>query len=73
MTDKFIEKVYITLQIKISLDIFNQDLERFLMETNARKLYRIYILTNKNQKYYNYYDYYLYLLLCTDILLERIM
>ena len=70
MTDKFIEQVYITLQIKISLDIFNQDLERFLMETNARKLYRIYILTNKNQKYDNYYGFYLYLILCSEI--ERI-
>ena len=70
MTDKFIEKVYITLQIKISLDIFNQDLERFLMETNAKKLYRIYILANKNHKYKGYYEYYLYLILCSEI--ERV-
>lgn len=70
ITNKFVDQVYIALQIRIGIDIFNENLERLLMETNARKLYRIYILTNKNQKYDDYYGYYLYLILCSEI--ERI-
>ena len=70
VTNKFVDKVYVALQVRIGLDIFNENLERLLMETNARKLYRIYILTNKNQKYDDYYGYYLYLTLCYEI--ERI-
>ena len=70
MTNKFIEQVYMRLDNRISLDILNEDLERFYLEENAKKLYRIYVLTNKNQKYSAYYNYYLYLLLCTDPFLE---
>lgn len=70
ITNKLLDKVFLPLQMRVSIDILNEDLERFLMEENAKKLYRIYILTNKNQKYNDYYGFYLYLILCSDILLE---
>ena len=70
VTNKFVDKVYVALQVRIGLDIFNEDLERLLMEENAKKLFRVYTLTNKNQKYNDYYGYYLYLILCSEI--ERI-
>lgn len=70
VTNKLLDKVFLPLQIRIGIDIFNEDLERLLMEENAKKLYRIYILTNKNHKYEDYYEYYLYLILCSEI--ERI-
>ena len=70
VTDKLIDQVFIPLQIRIEFDIFYENLKRFIMETNAKKLYRIYILTNKNHKYEDYYEYYLYLILCSEI--ERI-
>lgn len=70
ITNKLLNKVFLPLQMRVSIDIFNEDLERFVMETNAKKLYRIYILTNKNYKYEDYYEYYLYLILCSEI--ERI-
>lgn len=66
VTDKLIDEVFIPLQIRIEFDIFYENLKRFVMETNAKKLYRIYILTNKNQRYEDYYDYYLYLILCSE-------
>lgn len=65
VTDKLIDQVFIPLQIRIEFDIFYENLKRFIMETNAKKLYRIYILTNKNHKYEDYYEYYLYLILCS--------
>lgn len=71
LTDKLIDQVFIPLQIRIEFDIFYENLKRFIMETNAKKLYRIYILTNKNHKYEDYYEYYLYLILCSD--LERMI
>lgn len=67
VTDKLIDQVFIPLQIRIELDIFYENLKRFIIEENAKKLYRIYILTNKNHKYEDYYDYYLYLILCSEI------
>lgn len=67
VTDKLIDQVFIPLQIRIEFDVFNENLKRFIMEENAKKLYRIYILTNKNQRYEDYYDYYLYLILCSDL------
>lgn len=67
LTDKLIDEVFIPLQIRIEFDIFHENLKRFIMEENAKKLYRIYILTNKNQRYEDYYDYYLYLILCSDL------
>lgn len=70
VTDKLIDQVFIPLQIRIEFDIFYENLKRFIMETNAKKLYRIYILTNKNHKYEDYYEYYLYLILCSEI--ERV-
>ena len=70
VTSKLLDKVFLPLQMRISIDIFNEDLERLLMEENAKKLYRIYILTNKNHKYEDYYGFYLYLILCSEI--ERI-
>lgn len=70
VTNKLLDKVFLPLQMRISIDIFNEDLEHFLMEENARKLYRVYILTNKCNKYYDYYNYYIYLILCAEI--ERI-
>ena len=70
VTDKLIDQVFIPLQIRIEFDIFHENLKRFIMEENAKKLYRIYILTNKNQRYEDYYDYYLYLILCSET--ERI-
>lgn len=70
ITNKLLSKVFLSLQVRIGLDIFNENLERLLMEENAKRLYRIYILTNKNQKYDDYYGYYLYLILCSEI--ERI-
>lgn len=65
VTDKLIDQVFIPLQIRIEFDIFHENLKRFIMEENAKKLYRIYILTNKNHKYEDYYEYYLYLILCS--------
>lgn len=70
ITNKLLDKVFLPLQVRIGLDIFNEDLEHFLMEENAKKLFRVYTLTNKNQKYDDYYGYYLYLILCSEI--ERI-
>lgn len=70
LTNKLIDQVFIPLQIRIEFDIFYENLKRFVMKTNAKKLYRIYILTNKNHKYEDYYEYYLYLILCSDTLLE---
>lgn len=67
ITNKLLDKVFLPLQVRIGIDIFYENLKRFIMETNAKKLYRIYILTNKNQKYEDYYDYYLYLILCSDL------
>lgn len=67
VTNKLIDQVFIPLQIRIEFDIFYENLKRFVMETNAKKLYRIYILTNKNHKYEDYYEYYLYLILCSEI------
>lgn len=67
LTDKLIDQVFIPLQMRIEFDIFYENLKRFVMETNAKKLYRIYILTNKNHKYEDYYEYYLYLILCSEI------
>lgn len=67
ITNKLLSKVFLSLQVRIGLDIFNEDLERFLMEENAKKLFRVYTLTNKNQKYDDYYGYYLYLILCSEI------
>lgn len=66
VTDKLIDQVFIPLQIRIEFDIFYENLKRFVMETNAKKLYRIYILSNKNYKYEDYYEYYLYLILCSE-------
>lgn len=66
VTDKLIDQVFIPLQIRIEFDIFYENLKRFIMETNAKKLYRIYILANKNYKYEDYYKYYLYLILCSE-------
>ena len=70
VTNKLLSKVFLPLQIIVSIDTLNENLERFLMEENAKKLYRIYILTNKNQKYNDYYEFYIYLILCSDTLLE---
>lgn len=70
VTNKLLDKVFLPLQVRIGLDIFNEDLEHLLMEENAKKLFRVYILTNKNQMYDYYYGYYLYLILCSEI--ERI-
>lgn len=70
ITNKLIDQVFIPLQIRIEFDIFYENLKRFVMKTNAKKLYHIYILANKNHKYEDYYDYYLYLILCSEI--ERI-
>lgn len=70
LTDKLIDQVFIPLQIRIEFDIFYENLKRFVMETNAKKLYRIYILINKCNKYYDYYNYYIYLILCSEI--ERV-
>lgn len=70
LTNKLIDQVFVPLQIRIEFDIFYENLKRFIMETNAKKLYRIYILTNKNHKYEDYYEYYLYLILCSET--ERI-
>ena len=70
VTDKLIDQAFIPLQIRIEFDIFYENLKRFVMETNAKKLYRIYILTNKNHKYEDYYEYYLYLILYSEI--ERV-
>lgn len=66
VTNKLIDQVFIPLQIRIEFDIFYENLKRFVMETNAKKLYRIYILTNKNHKYEDYYEYFLYLILCSE-------
>lgn len=66
VTDKLIDQIFIPLQIRIEFDVFYENLKRFVMETNAKKLYRIYILTNKNHKYKGYYEYYLYLILCSE-------
>lgn len=66
LTNKLIDQVFIPLQIRIEFDIFYENLKRFVMETNAKKLYCIYILTNKNHKYEDYYEYYLYLILCSE-------
>lgn len=66
LTDKLIDQVFIPLQIRIEFDIFYENLKRFVMGTNAKKLYRIYILSNKNHKYEDYYEYYLYLILCSE-------
>lgn len=66
VTNKLLDKVFIPLQIRIEFDIFYENLKRFVMETNAKKLYRIYILTNENHKYEDYYEYYLYLILCSE-------
>lgn len=66
VTSKLLDKVFLLLQIRIEFDIFYENLKRFVMETNAKKLYRIYILTNKNHKYEDYYEYYLYLILCSE-------
>lgn len=66
VTDKLIDQVFIPLQIRIKFDIFYENLKRFIMEKNAKKLYYIYILTNKNHKYEDYYEYYLYLILCSE-------
>lgn len=66
VTDKLINQVFVPLQIRIEFDIFYENLKRFVMETNAKKLYHIYILTNKNYKYEDYYEYYLYLILCSE-------
>ena len=68
--NKLLNKVFLPLKVRIGLDIFNEDLERFIMEKNAKKLHRVHILTNKCDKYYDYYNYYLYLILCAEI--ERI-
>lgn len=65
ITNKLLDKVFLPLQARVRLDIFNEDLERFIMETNAKNLHRIYILTNKCDKYIDYYHYYLYLTLCS--------
>jgi hypothetical protein len=70
VTNKLLDKVFLPLQMRISIDIFNEDLERLLMEENTKKLFRVYTLTNKDQKYNDYYGYYLYLTLCSEI--ERI-
>ena len=70
ITNKLLDKVFLSLQMRIGIDTLNENLERFLMEENAKKLFRIYTLTNKNQKYDDYYGYYLYLILCSDTLLE---
>ena len=67
VTDKLIDQVFISLQMRIEFDVFYENLKRFVMEINAKKLYRIYILTNKNNKYKGYYEYYLYLILCSEI------
>lgn len=61
------DQVFIALQLRIGLDIYCEDLRHFLMEENAKKLFRIYMLTNKNQMYDYYYGYYLYLILCSEI------
>lgn len=66
VTDKLIDQIFIPLQIRIEFDIFYENLKRFVMETNAKKLYRIYILANKKHKYEDYYEYYLYLILCSE-------
>ena len=66
LTDKLIDQIFIPLQIRIEFDIFCENLKRFVMETNAKKLYYIYILANKNYKYEDYYEYYLYLILCSE-------
>lgn len=70
LTNKLIDQVFVPLQIRIEFDVFYENLKRFVMETNAKKLYRIYILSNKNHKYEDYYEYYLYLILCSEI--ERV-
>lgn len=70
VTNKLLDKVFLPLQIRVGIDIFNENLERLLMEENAKKLFRVYTLTNKNQKYNDYYGFYLYLILCFEI--ERI-
>lgn len=70
LIDKLIDQVFIPLQIRIEFDIFYENLKRFVMETNAKKLFRVYTLTNKNQKYNDYYGFYLYLIICSEI--ERI-
>lgn len=67
VTNKLLDKVFLSSQVRIGLDIFNEDLDRFLMEENARKLFRVYTLTNKNQIYDDYYGYYLYLIICSEI------
>lgn len=65
VTNKLLDKVLLPLRIRISIDIFNENLERLLMEENAKKLFRVYTLTNKCDKYYDYYNYYLYLIICS--------
>ena len=70
LIDKLIDQVFIPLQIRIEFDIFYENLKRFVMETNAKKLFRVYTLTNKNQKYNDYYGFYLYLIIYSEI--ERI-
>lgn len=67
VTNKLLDKVFLPLQMRISIDIFNEDLERLLMEENAKKLFHVYTLTNKDQKYNDYYGFYLYLILCSEI------
>lgn len=67
VTDKLIDEVFITIQLRIEFDVFHENLKRFIMEQNARKLHRIYILTNKCRKYYDYYNYYIFLILCSNL------
>lgn len=43
VTSKLLDKVFLPLQMRISIDIFNEDLERLLMEENAKN-YFVYIL-----------------------------
>lgn len=43
VTNKLLDKVFLPLQMRISIDIFNEDLERLLMEENAKN-YFVYIL-----------------------------
>ena len=70
ITNKLLDKVFLPLKVRIGLDIFNEDLERFTIVENVKKLHRVYILTNKCDINYDYYNYYIYLIICSEI--ERI-
>lgn len=70
ITNNLLDNVFLPLKVRIGLDMFNEDLERFTIAQNVKKLHRVYILTNKCDINHDYYNYWLYLILCSE--LERI-